>query len=192
MIDNKNFNTLDKGNIVKIGRMKGKFSIGNKIYRIETANLNKAISPTFKENKNFKKILISGEITIKENQPVSLKVWGNSKFYDGLEFIATSNTLPYSAQNKPVTKEKIIEQITKTGSTEFEFENLNVVLDNNLFLQMSTINDLRRTALAGLENLVIKEHTHSLNYKTLENITQYTKWNYQNKTIIYTFKLIYM
>ena len=180
MIDNKNFNTLDKGNIVKIGRMKGKFSIGNKIYRIETANLNKAISPTFKENKNFKKILISGEITIKENQPVSLKVWGNSKFYDGLEFIATSNTLPYSAQNKPVTKEKIIEQITKTGSTEFEFENLNVVLDNNLFLQMSTINDLRRTALAGLENLVIKEHTHSLNYKTLENF-EINKHNTETK-----------
>ena len=64
MIDNRNYETLSKGKRVKIGRMKGKISVGSKIYRIETAKLNKSISPTFKEDKNFKKIFIYGKITV--------------------------------------------------------------------------------------------------------------------------------
>ena len=35
--------------------MKGNLSVGNKLYRIESSRLNKSISPTFSEDKNFKK-----------------------------------------------------------------------------------------------------------------------------------------
>lgn len=160
MIDNKNYETLDKGKIVKIGRMKGNISVGNKIYRIETSVLNKSISPTFKEDKNFRKVKINGLIEIKENKPISLKIWSNEKFYEGLEFVATSSFSPEKAQNNPLTKETIIERLSKTGSTEFEFDNLNVILDDGLFVQISVLNDLRRIAISGLENLIIKEYTH--------------------------------
>lgn len=177
MIDNKNFDTLTKGNIAKIGRMKGKFSVGNKVYKIEDANLNKAISPTFKEDKNFKKVLINGEIIIKENTPISLRIWSNSSFYSDLEFIATSTVLPVTAQNKPISKENVFEQLSKTGATEFEFKDLNVILDDNLFVQMSVLKDLRRTAIAGLEDLVIKTHTHNLTPKTLGNFENLKKSN---------------
>lgn len=172
MIDNRNFTTLEKGSIVKIGRMKGKIKVGNKVYRIETANLNKSISPTFKEEKNFKKVALNGQIIIKENKPISFKVWSDEKFYKGLEFIATANIIPESAQNKPIIKEKILEQLNKTGNTEFEFKDIQVILDDNLFVQMSVLNDLRRTALTGLENLVIKTHTHNLETKTLESFEE--------------------
>ena len=70
MIDNKNYETLKKGSVVKIGRMKGKLSVGNKIYRIESVKLNKVISPTFKEDKNFKKISLIGYLTFKKDQPL--------------------------------------------------------------------------------------------------------------------------
>lgn len=177
MIDNKNFNTLEKGKIVKIGRMKGKISVGNKVYRIETSNLNKSIAPTFKENKDFKKVMINGEIIVKENTPISLRVWGTSGFYNGLEFVATSSVTPAQAQNAPITKEKIFQQLSKTGATEFEFKNLNIILDDNLFVQMSMLNDLRRTALAGLENLVIKTHTHNLKEKVFEETETFENAN---------------
>lgn len=164
MIDNKNYETLEKGNFVKIGRMKGKISVGSKVYRIETAKLNKFISPTFKEDKNFKKVNLNGEIIIKKDSPISLKVWSDEGFYNGLAFSVTSNILPEQALNKPITKEKILEQLSKTGSTEFEFKNINIILDDGLFIpKISMLNDLRRQTLAGLENLVIKEHTHSIN-----------------------------
>lgn len=168
MIDNKNFETLEKGSLVKIGRMKGKISVGNKIYRIETSKLNKAISPTFKEDKNFRKVNLNGEIILKENTPISFKVWSNEGYYNNLEYIAKSEAIPGQAINRPISKEKIIEQLSKTGNTEFEFKNINVVLDDNLFVQMGALNDLRRIALDGLENLILEKHTHNLPYKELE------------------------
>ena len=167
MIDNKNFETLEKGKLVKIGRMKGKISVGNKIYRIETAKLNKTISPTFKEDKNFRKVKVNGEIILKENTPISFKVWSDEKFYKGLESNIVLEAIPSTALNRPIEKEKIIEQLSKTGNTEFEFKNINVTLDDNLFVQMGILNDLRRTALEKLENLVLEKHTHQLKSTTI-------------------------
>ena len=166
MINNKNFQSLSKGNVVTIGRMKGNISIGNIIYRIEKNALSKSISPTFKENKNFTKIPLNCEIIVKKGLPLSLKIWSNIGFYKNLEYTATSSVIPADAIKQPITKEKIIEQISKTGNTEFEFININVILDNNLFIpKTSSLNDLRRTALEGLENLVTNSYSHDLKIK---------------------------
>lgn len=163
MIDNKNYETLEKGTVVKIGRMKGKISVGSKVYKIETAKLNKSISPTFKEDKNFRKVKLNGEIIVKKDTPISFNVWSEEGFYNGLSFSIISSIIPEEALNRPIAKEKILEQLSKTGSTEFEFENLNVILDDGLFIpKISMLNDIRRAALEGLENLVIKKHTHNL------------------------------
>lgn len=163
MIDNKNFTSLDKGNRVTIGRMKGKIFNRDKIYKLSDIRLTDYIAPSFKENKNLKKVLINGEITVKRTQPISLKVWSTDGFYNGLEYVATSTITAEDAINRPVTKESIIEQISKTGNTEFEFKYIDVILDDNLFLpNKSILNDLRRTALSGLENLVIKNNTYEL------------------------------
>lgn len=79
MIGNKNFKTLDVGSKVTIGRMKGDIKKNNKIYRIESKALNEAISPTFVEDKEFKKIPLFAEINIKQNKPISLNVWSEER-----------------------------------------------------------------------------------------------------------------
>ena len=181
MIDNKNYETLSKGKTVKIGRMKGKISVGSKVYRIETAKLNKSISPTFKEDKNFRKVLISGKATIKENSPITLKVWSDEGFYKDLSFEAKSEFIPMIAQNKPITKEKIIEQLSKTGNTEFEFKNIDITLDDNLFLPASVLNDLRRIALEGLENTVLNTYTRDLKTEQLDYNNDHSNENTDKK-----------
>ena len=174
MIDNKNYETLKKGSVVKIGRMKGKLSVGNKIYRIESVKLNKVISPTFKEDKNFKKISLIGYLTFKKDQPLKLTVCSNTGFYNGLEYTATLDTIPSEALNKPITQEKLTEQLSKTGSTEFEFENINIDFDDNLFVPMGILNELRRIALEGLEYTVLKNYTRSLEVTTIDSNTSQT------------------
>ena len=174
MIDNKNYETRPKGSLVKIGRMKGNLREGQKVYRIESNLLNKSLSPSFEEDKEFKKVNLNAEITVKKDKPVVLKIWSNEGFYDGLEYIVTTTIIPEEAQNKPLTKEDLIKQISKTGNTEFNFENIDIDLDDNLFIpKISTLNEIRRNALTGLENLVMKQHTHDLefnDYFTFENI----------------------
>ena len=165
MINNKNYESIKSGNTVTIGRMKGNLHVGMKIYKLEDSKLNKNTSITFDGNKNFKKIPINGKLIFKANTPITLKIWSDSLFYKNLEYIATSSLSPEKAINKSITKEDILKQIQKTGNTEFEFNNLNIDLDDGLFIQNSVLNELRRTAISGLENLVIKNNTHNLNFK---------------------------
>ena len=162
MIDNKNYETLHKNSIVTIGRMKGSLSVGDKVYRIESSKLNKSVFPTFKEDKNFKKVKVNGEIILNENNPISFRVFSNEGFYNGLEYTAISSSIPQKALNKPLSKERIIEQLSKTGNTEFEFESIDVNLSDNLFIQMSVLNDLRRDALTGLEEMLINKYSRNL------------------------------
>ena len=110
--------------------------------------------------------------------PISFKVWSNEGFYKGIESNITSDTLPQIALNKPLSKEKILDQLSKTGSTEFEFENINIIMDDNLFIQMGILNDLRRTVLENLENLVLDKYKRNLNNNeiTLPSVFDY-KYN---------------
>ena len=183
MINNKNFDTISKGSTVKIGRMKGKISVGSKIYRIESQKLNKFISPTFKEEKNFKKIPLNGKVVIKENMPISLRVWSNLGYYKNLECEVSLPDIPTSALNKPLSKEKVLEQICKTGNTEFEFSNLDIDLGKNLFVQMSSLNSLRRDALQSLEKLVMEKNTHNLENINLNPLTKIKKEQNSNPKI---------
>lgn len=168
MINSENFPEAQKGSTITIGRMKGKISEGQKIFRISSSKLNKDISPTFLEEKEFKKIPLNGELIIKENTPISLKVWSNVGVYKNIEFTAESKIIPQEALNQPISREKILEQINKTGNTCFEFENLNLILDNNLFLPIKSLNELRRTAIQGLEDSVMSHSTYNLKFKTIE------------------------
>lgn len=185
MINNQNFESLEAGHTVKIGRMKGKLSNGSKIYKLEDSKLNKYIFSSFKEDKNFKKVKINGEITVKSKMPISLKVWSYDGFYKDLEVNLTTSTIPQKALRQPLTKDKLIEQISRTGNTEFEFENLFVNLDKNLFVQTGALNELRRKVLNALEELVLNKYKHNLENVELQYISPTLLDNSKTKKYLY-------
>ncbi len=163
MIENKNFKTLDKGKRVTIGRMKGDIKNNSPIYRMESKALNDSIAPTFSSEKEFKKLPLDAEIRIVEGKPVKLNVRGLTGFYEGLEVSITSEFIPEKAINAPLTGEKITSMLSKTGSTQFEFRNIKTELGEGLFIpKVSTINDMRRTALSKLEGMVLEKYSHNL------------------------------
>lgn len=163
MIDNKNFKTLDKGKRVTIGRMKGDIKNNAPIYRMESKALNDSVSPTFNSEKEFKKLPLDAEIRIVEGKPVKLNVRGLAGFYKGLEVSITSEFIPEKAINIPLTEEKITSMLCKTGSTQFEFKNIKIELGEGLFLpKVSTINDMRRTAISKLQAMVLEKYSHNI------------------------------
>ena len=158
------------------GRMKGNLKLNSSVYRISSNKLNKSIFPTFNEEKEFKKIHLNGEIIIKENLPATLKIWSDEGFYKNLYFTSYTEEITSKAINKPLTKEKIFEQITKTGNTCFEFKNLKIDIDDNVFLNIKELNNLRRNAIAGLENIVIEKFSHNLTFNENQiNIKNFPK-----------------
>lgn len=62
------------------------------------------------------------------------------------------------AKNQPMDATRIEKQMRKTGNTEFEFENLSIELDGNLFIPMQQLNELRREGLEALEKVVLNDY----------------------------------
>lgn len=165
MENNKNTKTALSGAKVTIGRMKGdNIRKNSNIYKIESKALtDEAIKSFSSENK---KIPLEAFIKIKKGEKISLLVKtlvDKTSFYYGLESFIESDIIPEESINSPITKERIISQISKTGNTEFEFKNINVDLDDNLHIpNISILNELRRNSLSLLENKVIKLNVNTL------------------------------
>lgn len=59
------------------------------------------------------------------------------------------------AVNQPTSKERIEKQIRKTGNTEFEFDSLDIRMEEALFVPMQAINELRRSGIRALEEAIL-------------------------------------
>lgn len=104
-----------------------------------------------------RKINLNCKVTIKKEMPISINVTpANSiALYKDLNLKYESTELPKEAKNKPLQKQTVIEQIAKTSSTPYQFKNINVVLDDNVFLNLSALNELRRTVLEQVQSYAI-------------------------------------
>ena len=71
----------------------------------------------------------------------------------GNEFEVKGTKPAQKAINHAITKERIKEQLEKTGGTAFEFRNININLEEGISLPISEINNLRREAIKKLEDL---------------------------------------
>lgn len=151
MLNGSNIKTANIGDIVEIGRLKGNISVNDNVFKTVDKLLSIDAKKTF-NGTEYKKISIDGSITIKKDSPILFNVTCNSGIYEGSNINLESDIIPEIAEKSPITKDKIIAQLIKTGNTEFEFSNLTVNLDDNLFIPNIALNDLRRTAIQNLED----------------------------------------
>ena len=194
MENNKNIKETRVNQIVTIGRIKGNINLGDKIYKISS----KAIIDSAKESykKENRKISLKCTITIKKSCPISIRITSCSDLleYKDLDITYELPCIPEDAKNRPLDKETIIRQISKTNSTPYEFKNIDIDLDDNVFLpKISILNELRRLALENVEayalskihRTILKEH---LNFKylekdeTLENMRFFAQSKINNST----------
>lgn len=181
MINNKNVKTANINDFVEIGRMKGNISENDKIYKIESKELTDIALKSF--NSENKKIKLSATLTVKENLPIELKITSlENGFYKDLSVCNVSNIIPEPATNTPITKERLISQLNKTGNTEFEFTNININLDDNLYIpSISSLNELRRDSLSKLENLVLSKYINHVDLVKLN--LKHNNLNTHNKKV---------
>lgn len=112
--------------------------------------------------KSDMKLPISGNITICENKDISLTVTHNN--YE----VTVNAGKPLQALNRPINKEMVIKQMNKTGSTSFVFDNLNINISGNVFVQVKELNELRRLALLQLEEKILSTHRREAVQKPVE------------------------
>ena len=185
IMDEKYNNIKDiKTNIfITIGRMKGNIKTGDKIYKISSKSLSTKIKNNILEKENIK-IPLNCSISIKNGQPIEVKISSfdiNNEYID-LSIIEKSDIIPIPSINNPITKEKIITQFSKTNNTPYEFKNIDIDLNDNLYIpSISSINSLRRNCLSRVEEYIINKHKRiikkdfSLNVHTSSNNTNNQK-----------------
>lgn len=62
---------------------------------------------------------------------------------------------PEEARNQPMTQEKILRQLNKTGGTPFVFQDLQVQVSGSLFMPVQDLNELRRLGIEALEKEIL-------------------------------------
>lgn len=157
MINNQNVPNAKKGDIVKIGRIKGQISVNDKIFKISSKELRNLTDEYLKDEKV--KTKINCKIIVHKNEPISMSIYTDSnapELYKNIDFTVTSDLVPVDSINSPITSERISDQINKLGGTPFEFDNIDVDLDDNIYLpSISKLNQLRRDCIAKLEKILV-------------------------------------
>ena len=152
------------GDLVTIGRVKGKLELGNKVFKINSSMISKEIKE-FNSHEHVKIPLVANFKALigkpLELEVASLDEPGNTYF--GLSASASSEIQPIEAISNPISKERLIEQLNKTTDTNFEFRQINIEMDNNIYIpKISSINALRRDALNALYQKGINNFTRIL------------------------------
>ncbi len=194
MIKNVNQKKVSANTEVTIGRMKGNIKVGDKVYRISSKDLSDFAKASY-DNCENKKIPLNCTVTIKKNTPISMEISTNkntcyNELYSSIYVKEISNMIPIDALKTPISVERVVKQISKTTNTPFSFENITVLLDDGLYVpSISTLNELRRTALEKVEQEILsraKRTLLDLSRKSKESIT-YTP-NVKNPEISVLFR----
>ena len=111
---------------------------------LKTTDYNQIVDIKKKINDKSRKVFISCLIKLNVGKPLYLE------FSDGLRTVSATKDVVERAKNSPLSKEQVIKQINKLGDTVFAIEKIDVVMDSNVFVPVSLINELRRDVCSKL------------------------------------------
>lgn len=150
MQKNENIKSASVTDIVTFGRMKGNIKVGDRIYKLTDKELTSNALNSY--NKESVKTFIDCKLEIHSGKKIS--IWIRSLNFN-VEDTFVYEHIPDVAKNAPITVDKIKEQFNKTLNTCFEFSNIDISLDDNLFIPTSILNDIRREAISRIETKIL-------------------------------------
>ena len=185
MLDNLNIPNAEIGSKVIIGRMKGNIHIGDKVYKLSSKQqLLQANSSYLNENI---KLPLECKISIKKDKPITMNIHLKDlhyHLYKNIDVHIASSLIPEIAKNNPISKDRIIAQVSKTNNTSFEFTKIDIDLDDGLFIpSIKELNEIRRMALSKLENIIISKNKRVIDLDETKLDKFYEKYSnsYLNK-----------
>lgn len=102
------------------------------------------------KEEDTKKIKISGYLYVCPEEKITL-----TAEYKDISVCLTGEQAQKAAK-RPMTEERILKQMEKTGSTPFIFENFHVEIKGEVFVPVQNLNDLRRRTLSLLEEKILE------------------------------------
>ena len=164
---------INQNNAVSfISNSSNTFKLNEIIYRTFNAKLNQEMFNKYlSKDKTLK---IYGFLICKIGKPIQLTVK-----YKKVS-ITSYGSIIDTAKKQPISGERIKEQIQKTGNTEFEFDRLEIEMDDCVFVSIKEINELRRCILEQLRNEILKSYLNNIDTTEDKNI-DYNKSSFPYK-----------
>ncbi len=148
----------------------GQTMFGTRTKSDVTASDEKLFSSIRQEYKDeIKNINVNAEFFAAIGKPPVFKVT------DGTHTVTASADEPCQrAVNLSLSREKCMAQLSKTGGTAYSLENINIDLDSDISIPISTLNKLRRTALEELDKKRSLVHNYKINDLALPRFAPYS------------------
>lgn len=160
LVNNQEVDRAEKGTRVKI--FPRKYKKGDKLYQTSDSLLLDELKLSYK-NPYDRKISLEGRVVFKVGEPISI-----SLDYNGNRYLVNGDEVQ-KAVKRPLDKEKLEENLMKSGDVPYKIEKLYFDEFEDGFLPVSAINNLRRELF---EKIISQE------------ILKYKRINYNNKVEI--------
>lgn len=151
-ISNKLVKRAYKGDTIRI-KVLDKVNVGSDVVITYDKDISDEIISSI--NKRTRKVVITGKIIAKLDKKLELSI------DDGIYNFKVFGKVVNKAINAPLRESDIYNKINKLGDTVYKFMKLDIDMDNNIFVPVSEINELRRIAIDKLNSLRL----YSTNYK---------------------------
>ena len=156
-----------KDRLISKGSPKQKIILDNKIglTSLDTISLTTKHKLVTKFDNITKRVAIFIKIVAKVNNPLEMT------FIKDDIIVSEKGNNVERAKSAAITKERIISQVEKLGNTPFICQNIDVSMDDNIFISIGEINVLRRTLTERLVGkLIMKFKEPTINDVNLEYI----------------------
>ncbi len=157
-----------KGNKVKV--LPRKYKANDKLFKTSDSELLNELKVAY-ENKFERKISLDGKFKFKVGEAIELSV-----FYNGKEYKKQGDIVE-SAVNKPVSREKVEDNLKKSGDIAYKIDNIEFLDFEDGFIRISAINNLRRELLEEIRAFEV------LKFKRNERRKEFTDIKDMDRTL---------
>ena len=148
---NENFKEVEQVNKIAIISCNYKVSNNAVVYKTKDIKYNKEIDEYLLKNKEYQRIAIDFIFYARKNKNISLVCKYNN--------IKVSKTLPIKVEEaikSSVSKDNIISLLNKINDTPYKVNNIILEVDDNIFIPLKSINELKRSVINELNNIRLK------------------------------------
>lgn len=148
---NENFKEVEQVNKIAIISCNYKVSNNAVVYKTKDIKYNKEIDEYLLKNKEYQRIAIDFIFYARKNKNISLVCKYNN--------IKVSKTLPIKVEEaikSGVSKDNIISLLNKINDTPYKVNNIILEVDDNIFIPLKSINELKRSVINELNNIRLK------------------------------------
>ena len=142
---------IDKNDLATV-TIDGNIEIGNDVYKSYDKRL---IDETKKaKSMDTRKSAVIGEVEAKIGKPVKLTL--QKPIAGGVVFTTVSGeNAVEKALKAPMSKDEIINQLSKTGNAPFSIKYEKAEIDEDIFISKAVLNEVRREAVDALEKAIL-------------------------------------